>query len=352
MDPADAAGFDALGLTPPEARALHALAGVNHLTAGALAEVLDMTEPAAAALLGCLADRGLAVRSMEDPASFVASRPSVALGAVLADRVAQLRLAEVAIGALEHEYTARQHSRTAGEVLDVILGPEAISARLQQIQLGARSEVLSLVKAPVAVVGSEDNPAEDVAVDRGVTYRVVLERSMLEEEPRLYDEILRVQQRGEQVKVATSLPVKLFIVDRELAMVPLGGTGSDIAGALLIHKSGLLDALLALFEAVWRDSFALPVPFSGHDHDEDEASDRDLVERMVAGIQEPDELDLRVLALLMSGLTDQAVASALRVSVRTVQRRVRALMTMARVDSRLQLGRAAAERQWLPSDPR
>ena len=43
----------------------------------------------------------------------------------------------------------------------------------------------------------------------------------------------------------------------------------------------------------------------------------------------------------MAGLTDHAVANALRVSTRTVQRRVRAMMTMAHVDSRLQLGAVA-----------
>ena len=235
-------------------------------------------------------------------------------------------------------------------MVDVILGRDAIAARLQQLQLGARTEVLSLVKAPVSVVGSEENTAEDVAVDRGVVYRVVLERAMLEEEPRLLEEVVRVESLGTQTRLASSVPLKLFVVDRELAFVPLVSADAEAEGALLIHRSGLLDALLALFESVWRDAVPLTrATLEGEGHGSED--DGRLLETLLGGVQEPDDFDLRILALLMAGLTDQTVANALRVSTRTVQRRVRALMTMARIDSRLQLGAVAAHRGWV-EDPR
>ena len=53
-----------------------------------------------------------------------------------------------------------------------------------------------------------------------------------------------------------------------------------------------------------------------------------------------------MLTLLLSGLTDQAIAGQLGMSLRTLHRRIRQLMGKADVDSRVQLGWVAASRQW------
>jgi hypothetical protein len=60
----------------------------------------------------------------------------------------------------------------------------------------------------------------------------------------------------------------------------------------------------------------------------------------------PTALDRRILALMLSGLTDQAVATQLDLSLRTLQRRLRYLMDFAGVDTRLQLGWHAARNSW------
>ncbi|MFD7835401.1 helix-turn-helix domain-containing protein [Streptomyces sp. NPDC059761] len=54
----------------------------------------------------------------------------------------------------------------------------------------------------------------------------------------------------------------------------------------------------------------------------------------------------RILALLLAGLTDQAVATQLGVSPRTLQRRLRRLMDMAGVRTRMQLGGHAVRNGW------
>jgi len=59
------------------------------------------------------------------------------------------------------------------------------------------------------------------------------------------------------------------------------------------------------------------------------------------------ELDARILGLPLAGLTDQAVANQLNLSMRTVQRRVRALMDLVSADTRLQLGFHAARTGWI-----
>jgi hypothetical protein len=126
--------------------------------------------------------------------------------------------------------------------------------------------------------------------------------------------------------------MRLLIVDRRIALVPLlSGSGGSI-GALIVHSSGMLDALLAHFDRVWRDGLPLVLGTNG------------MVEGLTDGLS---ELDARILGLLLAGLTDQAVANQLDLYMRTVQRRVRALMDLVSADTRLQLGFHAAPRGWI-----
>ena len=138
---------------------------------------------------------------------------------------------------------------------------------------------------------------------------------------------------GEDIRIRESVPLRMLVVDRQLALVPLQPSGDDRGGgALLVHPGGLLDALLGLFDLLWVD--AMPVLPSA----DAMATDADGA---------VDEIDRHVLALLLHGLTDQAIGGQLGLSLRTVQRRVRQLMTLAEVSTRFQLGHAAAIRGWV-----
>ncbi len=105
---------------------------------------------------------------------------------------------------------------------------------------------------------------------------------------------------------------------------------------MLLQRSGLLAGLEALFETVWRQAYPLDPSNVAHAAD-------DVAELAAEG---PDALDSKILALLLSGMTDQAVASQLDLSLRTLQRRLRSLMDLAGVESRMQLGWHAAREGW------
>ena len=171
-----------------------------------------------------------------------------------------------------------------------------------------------------------------MAVARGVAYRVVLERSAFER-PGFMDRVVESIEAGETVRVTDSLPLRLVIADRSLALLPLAPTASDSGGgALLVHESGLLDALLHLFDLVWASSNEVVPSASGVS-----VLDADRIE----------DVDARILTLLLAGLTDQAIGGQLGMSLRTVQRRVSGLMDRARVVTRFQLGHEACRRGWV-----
>ncbi|MYR17922.1 helix-turn-helix transcriptional regulator, partial [Streptomyces sp. SID6137] len=135
----------------------------------------------------------------------------------------------------------------------------------------------------------------------------------------------------ERVRMADRVPTKLVVADRSLAMVPLTSHSAEPA-ALVVHASGLLELLAGLFESVWREALPLRLNTDG------------AAEEVPDG---PDGTDLEVLSLLLAGLTDASVAKQLDLGLRTVQRRVKRLMELAGVTTRLQLGWHAYERGWV-----
>jgi DNA-binding CsgD family transcriptional regulator len=131
---------------------------------------------------------------------------------------------------------------------------------------------------------------------------------------------------GEQARVRKHVPIKMMHVDDSVALVTIDTTGA--AGALHIHSTALLELLAEWFDLLWRDPGSTVV---GGGTDEAE----------LTGAQQ------KVLRLLASGLTDEAIAHRTGTAVRTVRRHVGAILTVLGADSRFQAGAAAAKRGWL-----
>ena len=325
--------LDVLGLDATEEGAYRRLVALPSASAEDLAEVMTSSLPALATALSALEDKGLVARSTSQPGHFVASPPALALGSLIVQREEEIRRAQLELGRLTEQYRGSVADRTGTDVVDVVRGSRAVADRFAQMQRGASTEVVALVKTSVAVVTAEENTtSEDLAVARGVAYRVVLERSAFEQ-PGFIDRVVDSISAGESVRVTDSLPLRLVIADRSLALLPLAPSSTDAGGgALLVHESGLLDALLHLFDLVWVSANEVVPSASGVSF-----VDTDRI----------DEVDARILTLLLAGLTDQAIGGQLGMSLRTVQRRVAGLMDRARVVRRFQLGPVAGRRGWV-----
>ncbi|MDT0411347.1 MULTISPECIES: hypothetical protein [unclassified Streptomyces] len=322
----------AIGLDEPHEAAYRALVAEGAAELGALARRLGRGEGETRAALHALELHGLAARSSAGPGRWVAAPPGVALGALLTQRRHELDQAELAAALLAEEYRAGGERTPAHDLLEVVTGTTAISQRFIQLQLGAKESVRALVTgAPVAVSGME-NDAEEEVVGRGVAYRVVIEREVLHQPSGLV-ELSAALGREERVRVVDEVPTKLVLADDTLAMVPLTSRGPEPA-ALVVHASGLLDALSGLFESVWREALPLRLGASAGEFDE-------------GGEPAPDRTDLEVLSLLLAGMTDASVAKQLDLGLRTVQRRVKGLMELTGSTTRLQLGWHAYERGWV-----
>jgi DNA-binding CsgD family transcriptional regulator len=261
-------------------------------------------------VLSALETKGLVIRTPDE--RFAAVAPDVALEALLLSAEKQLQQARVIAG----------HS-----VVELVTGTAALRQRVAQVQRSAHRELRCLDVPPyVDSRGTTDVTLELLA--QQVVCRTVYDRVAVEQTGKLAT-IERLADAGEEGRVLPSVPMKLYLSDDRLALLPLQRRPSELEAALVIHPSGLLDALGKLFEGLWQRALPLGLP---------DAS---------AGAAESERQ--RLIALLLSGLTDQAIARQLGIGYRTAQRRIAALMTELGATTRFQAGVQAALRARTPA---
>jgi len=324
---------DGLLLDAREERAYRLLVGLSAARSTDLAEVAELPPQEAVEVLQRLQAKGLvAVSQAADEPVFRALPPDVALGTTLLRRQESLEAARKTVAVLSEEFRASASRRDAHHLVEVVVGAAALRERLRDLQESAREEILWFCRAnPLAMQGAE-NTEEYGALSRGVRYRAIYERALLET-PGELDTIAEGISWGEEARTLPSLPVRLAIVDRATAVCPLvrdDELGIGEPTAAVISRGQLLDAVLALFESHWE--MATPVALHS-------------AEQPTGGVLDDHERFL--LSLLVAGVPDKSIASQLGISRRTVQRRLDRLMALAGVDTRTGLAYQAAKRDWL-----
>lgn len=252
--------LEALGLTPAQARAYVALLREGHVGAKDVAAAVGVTRASAYTALRSLADLGMVEAGAGYGSRYRAVAPEQALPALidrqraeltaaLADResVAKHLITDLA-GLVERE------SDGPGEVVEVIRNRRVMSERFDRLQLEARAEIATVVKAPIVTSG-DANPAQDVALARGIRVRGLYEEAVLEHpdvEPYLRSWVAG----GEEARLYPGvLPLKFAVFDSSTVLLPLETPDDRYElTTLLIRHPALGGALRLLYEYLWRES--------------------------------------------------------------------------------------------------
>lgn len=288
-----------------------------------LADGLALSRHQVTAAVRKLEEKSLVHYTTERPPRVVAAPPDVALPALIQRRERAIGDVGLAVEPLLQLYRRSRTQSGGEELIELCVGQDAVAQRFEQLQLAAKQEVRLFVLPPYAVdLGGNDTELELLA--QGVRYRAVYSADVLRS-PGGLEAVRRYTVAGEQARVTSIAPTKLAIADASLALLPLhsGADGTQFS-AILVHPCGLLDSLIALFELIWDRA-----------HPTDQATEASLDATLDASLS-PD--DAQLLSLLLTGLTDKAAGRALGMSERTVQRRIRAVMTQVDAQTRLQLG--------------
>jgi DNA-binding NarL/FixJ family response regulator len=120
----------------------------------------------------------------------------------------------------------------------------------------------------------------------------------------------------------------MLIFDRRIAVIPIDPDDTKL-GALCTAEMAIVRSMVSIFETAWNTAVPL-----GACVQEDAAT----------GLT---ALDSQILTMLGKGLTDEAAATRLGVSARTVRRQVAAIMERLNASSRFEAGLKAAQRGWI-----
>ncbi|MER6343554.1 helix-turn-helix transcriptional regulator [Streptomyces sp. NPDC001595] len=295
---------------------------------------LDSDETAIRDAISRLTDLSLIRRSWENADLLLPISPEVAVGALLADQEErllrqrqELERSRASLARLVSEYT------TVGYVpgdngVQRLEGIDAIRTRIEELVCRSSLEIISFNAGSYEAEALEAGRATDrAALDRGVVMRGLYLES-IRNHPPTRDHVRWLTDNGAEIRTTPVLPLTLLIFDRETALLPVDPEERG-AGALVVTGTGMLSALLALFEQYWDSGH----PFGGRPQELEE--------------DELTSAETELLRLLAKGLTDEAAGRQLGVSQRTVRRRIAELTDRLGAGSRFQAGVMASRRGWI-----
>jgi DNA-binding CsgD family transcriptional regulator len=226
--------------------------------------------------------------------------------------------------ALQTTYlTSPQIDRAPHERVQLLTDRAEVGALSVELCLSAQHDVVSIetehFTRPPDPRSTRALPAE--VVERGVEFRSIYTRAVLEL-PGAQEMLRAAIEAGWKCRVYPELPMKMVLVDRQAALLPLGPTGME--GALLVRAPVIAAALATYFDLLW--SRAVPLNSSAG--------------RLTPGQDQ-------TLRLVLTGMTDGAIARHLGVSERTVRRNVGALMELLGANNRVTLAVAAVREGWV-----
>jgi sugar-specific transcriptional regulator TrmB/DNA-binding CsgD family transcriptional regulator len=287
----------------------------------------------AEAALVRLEDLGLVTRLPERPPRYLAVRADAALDALIAARERELAAARRYVAELAERFRSAADRDAPAHLVEVVHERAAALQYWAQFQRRARHEVRMFDAPPYLGRPRECNPVEFELLPRGIRYRVLYDRQALELPGRLQD-LEESAAAGEEARF-TEVPMKLVLSDSPLAFVPLAMRPEDPKAWLIVREPVLYEALAELFEAYWERALPLQVARGGTELPDEDA---------------PSETDRALLALLVGGLADRAIAKHLGWHERTAHRHLRAMMARLDAATRFQAGYQAVRRGWLTGD--
>lgn len=327
--------LEILGLEPVAQSLYTVLLDRPGLGVAELVDHLGLSESEVRAGLDELADLTLLRPSREAPGRLRAVSPEIGVELFLrrqeeelARRAHALAASKAAAALLVAKY-AQEAPKAAADRTERLIGIDAIQAKLEVLARSMEEECLSVMPGGGQSQASLDasRPLDGEAMRRGVSL-LTLYQDSVRNDTATYAYARWMTEEGGQVRTAPLLPPRMLIVDRKTAVVPTDLNDTK-RGALVTREPAIVASLVAIYQQAW--DTAVPL---GADRD------REAGEGLSAGEKE-------LLLLLAKGMTDEAAAKRLGVSLRTVRRQMAALMERLGATSRFEAGLKAAQRGWL-----
>lgn len=323
--------FEVLGIDGSEEGVYLWLLDNPGATLDRLGKALALSSRVAQRLLAGLESKGLVTRSRQSPRRYRAAPPDIAMEALALQRQEELQRVRGAIRQLQEQTAPADNGQD--HLVELLTSRHAERQAFEHLQSTAKFEVQTLVRLPMLISRLDVDPDIDEQTQRDAQSRGVRYRSIVDSDYLAYPgAVRRVRAEmlaGEDVRVVSRLPLKMVVVDRRVAFIPLGVDRAQ-SPSLLVRSPALVNALHVLFEMLW--SGAAPIALRG-DIDADAS---------MASVDLSQVLSLMV--LLAAGMDDKTIIRELNISASTLHRRMGEMMASMGARTRFQLGWSAALR--------
>ncbi|SCK25318.1 MULTISPECIES: helix-turn-helix transcriptional regulator [unclassified Streptomyces] len=284
---------------------------------------------------GCLVRSGLLKRLPGGPGVVYVPVPPAIAESLLArhverdieERRKSLEVLHSSFLAAEAVY--RKVQRRGELPIESLHGEEVIGEALRKAVASCREELLTAQPGggrPPALL-AEALPRDLALLRKGVRQRTLYQHSVRSHTPTLAY-IEQVLAEGARVRTVDEIFERVIICDRTIAFIP--GTEERKSAALAVRHSGVIDFLTKMFDHAWERGEPVAITAERHRPDLLTSSVRRTVLRMV-----------------VSGHTDESIATRLGMSARTVSTHIRKVSEALGSRSRAELGYLLSQRRLL-----
>lgn len=324
-----AGAFESLGLSPDQAALYTAVLRLHRATLAELAEAVDRPADDVIDALDALVRLGAVNRRQEE---FLARHPAAAIGQLVAERLdrmaretRQIDEALAAAGRLAHHYDAGRDWRSGRFSVEPMSGADELCESVIGLALQAPpAELVMAVPDRRTMIRFAEGYCDQwiqAAADGILRVRMVVTLDAVSV-PAVREVSARFSAAGAELRALDTVPSWFFALGDGAAGLP-AEWGVPLPehsyNCYLVHAPAAVGALRALFDELWFRA----APIS------------------------PPSTVVQVLRLAAQGLSDDAIARHIGVSVRTVRARFAEALADLGAQSRFQAGVEAARRGWL-----
>ena len=322
--------FERLGMTSRQEAIYRLLVNEPRLDRAAMSVRMDIPLTTLDADLSRLQSLGLLRLDAADRGGIVVSDPEAALSLLVRSQQNELDALLKESTELAQTLRRQRQANEVNSIMEIVTGAVAINSRWEHAQKTAKRRIRMTDRPPYyAGAQVEGMRIQLERMAEGLPFQTLYDAAILNEPHHLHRTRIAIE-AGEEARVMPDVPIKLVLVDDELAFLVLLNSGdSQEPTVILIHKSALLDSLSELFNQLWSRGVAMP-----------SENLPDLSEELPAA-------ERRLIALMALGLKDEAIALEMGLAPRTIRRKVQELYRTLGVRNRFQAGIAIKERGWL-----
>jgi len=256
-----------LGLSNLEAKVYINLLKKSSLTATEISLLAKINRTQTYDILPKLIQRGICIETRGSVKRYFAVEPGKVLSSLEKELDEKRNIIKNLNSSLQELYSNNINKNNPLDFLQVLSSRNSIISRIETLESEAKKIVLAFNKPPYAMnigssnisqVSKEIRKPEKESIERGVTFLSLYEIEP-DDIPSFIQKLQYFEKTGEQVRISTYLPFKMFIFDNQTLMLALKNE-ADVSlsfTTMIFEHSDFAQAMSGIFEIYWKKALTI-----------------------------------------------------------------------------------------------